>query len=438
METIQQTSITKEQREVTALLSIGTFLEYFDLMLYVHMAVLLNSLFFPKTDALTSTLLASFAFCSTFVFRPIGALFFGWMGDKIGRKPTVIITTFIMAIACFTIASLPTYAQIGVTAAWIITICRIVQGISSMGEIVGAELYLTEMSKPPVQYPLVALIGVCGAVGSTAALGIASLTTSFGLNWRLAFFIGGGIALVGTIARTSLRETPEFADAKRRVALAIENAGENSKELLTNNNILKEKVNKKTAAALFLLQCAWPVGFYFVYIHYGNVLKNTFHFTPEQIIHQNFIVSIVQLISFIAITYLCYYIHPLKILIVKFYVSVVLVLISPWLLNYIDTPFYILLLQSLHIAFWAGELPAGPVLFRHLPVFKRFTYASFTFAAARAIMYVITSFGISYLVYEFGSFGLWIVIVPVYSVYLFGLLHFKKLEIETGNYKKIA
>ncbi|WP_375330931.1 MFS transporter [Candidatus Tisiphia endosymbiont of Oplodontha viridula] len=98
------------------------------------MAVLLNEIFFETTDSHTASLMAAFAFCSTYVFRPIGALVFGWLGDNIGRKSTVIITTFMMAVSCLVMANLPTYTQIGVAAAWIVTICRIVQGISSMGE----------------------------------------------------------------------------------------------------------------------------------------------------------------------------------------------------------------------------------------------------------------------------------------------------------------
>ena len=68
-------------------------MEYFDLMLFVHMAVILNELFFPKTDPFTSSLLTAFAFCSTFAFKPLGALLFGCIGDSIGRKHTVVITT---------------------------------------------------------------------------------------------------------------------------------------------------------------------------------------------------------------------------------------------------------------------------------------------------------------------------------------------------------
>jgi len=90
-----QTSLTREQREAVGLLSIGTFLEYFDLMLYVHMAVLLNELFFPKTDPFTSSLLTAFSFCSTYFLRPFGALIFGYIGDMFGRKPVVSIVQLI-------------------------------------------------------------------------------------------------------------------------------------------------------------------------------------------------------------------------------------------------------------------------------------------------------------------------------------------------------
>ena len=90
----EQRSLTKQQKESIALLSIGTFLEY------LHMAVLLNKLFFPQYDSLA----AASVFCITFVVRPIGALIFGWIGDNIGRKSTVVITTLMMACSCIVMA----------------------------------------------------------------------------------------------------------------------------------------------------------------------------------------------------------------------------------------------------------------------------------------------------------------------------------------------
>ena len=86
---IESHSLNRGQKEAVGLLSIGTFLEYFDLMLYVHMAVLLNELFFPKTDPFTASLLSAFAFCSSYILRPFGALIFGFIGDFIGRKSVI-------------------------------------------------------------------------------------------------------------------------------------------------------------------------------------------------------------------------------------------------------------------------------------------------------------------------------------------------------------
>jgi MFS family permease len=91
-------SLNREQKEAIGLLQIGTFLEYFNLMLYVHMAGLLNELFFYKTDPHAASLLAAFAFCIPYMLRPFGALVFGYIGDNIGRKTTVIITTMMTAL----------------------------------------------------------------------------------------------------------------------------------------------------------------------------------------------------------------------------------------------------------------------------------------------------------------------------------------------------
>lgn len=126
------------------------------------------------------------------MLRPIGALIFGYIGDHFGRKIVVVLTTLLMAITCVIIGSMPTYAQIGITASWVLTICRIIQGMSATAEARGAELYLTENSSPPIQYPLVTIITVFSAVGTTVALGIASIFTNQNIyhhesSWRIAF-----------------------------------------------------------------------------------------------------------------------------------------------------------------------------------------------------------------------------------------------------------
>jgi len=342
------------------------------------MAVLLNELFFPQSDLHTTSLLSAFSFqlsalgfCTTFVFRPFGALLFGWIGDNIGRKSTVVITTLMMAFSCFVMAVLPTYAQIGLIASCAITLCRVLQGISSMGEITGAGLYLTETIKPPSQYMAVSLLTVFSTLGGVVALFVASIVTSNEFNWRFAFFFGLTIAVVGGIARTRLRETPDFVNAKRDLERTLEIANID-KNRLQDNPIVNKKVNIKTSISYFLIQCTYPVYYYVSYIHCGNLLKTSFGYNAEQIINQNLILSIVGVLSCIILSYLSYKIYPLKIL-----KNQLLILI----------------------------------------IFINF----------------VSSFGLIYLTKAFGYYGLLVILIPITIGFGFGLNYFYKLERETGE-----
>jgi len=433
MKVSEQQSLTREQKEAVGLLSIGTFLEYFDLMLYVHMAVLLNELFFPKTDPFTASLLSAFAFCSVFVLRPFGALIFGYIGDKIVRKATVVITTFLMSISCIIMATLPTYEQIGITAAWLVTVCRMLQGLSSMGEIVGAEIYLTEFIKPPKQYPMVMLIAIASMLGGTAALGMAFVATKFEVNWRIAFWVGAGIAVVGGVARTALKETTDFADAKRRLKAILTKTNVEDINSL-NDPILNTKVDIRTAVAFFFIQCGWPTCFYFTYVYCANILKNSFAFTAEQVIQQNFIVSITGLLGYIALLYLSYKIHPLKILKFKVIVFIPFILFCPYIIfNLVDST-GLLLVQVFLVLFVLSTNPATPIFYSYFPIFKRFSYAGFTYAFSRVFMHIATSFGLIYSEKYFGNWGMLLIMLPVTIGYGFGIFYFVKLEKEVGNY----
>jgi len=299
-------SLNREQKEAIGLLQIGTFLEYFDLMLYIHMVVLLNELFFPKTDPHTASLLTAFTFCVTFIFRPIGALIFGWLGDHIGRKITIIITTIMMSISCLIMANLPTYAQIGISAAWIMTFCRIAQGISSMGEIYGGQIYLTESIRRPASYPAVAFLVVAAEVGGMVALGVAALATSYSLNWRVAFWIGAAIAIVGAVARTRLRETPEFLklqDQRRREIVAGLNREEESEKSGKIPQQIKptwkQHIPFKTLASYFCVLCGYPLTFYLIFMYFNPILQVNFGYSSADIIRHNFFLSIFMVVLYV-------------------------------------------------------------------------------------------------------------------------------------------
>jgi MFS family permease len=426
-------SLNRQQREAVGLLQIGTFLEYFDLMLYVHMAVLLNELFFPATDPHTASLITALAFCATFVFRPFGALIFGYMGDHIGRKSTVVITTMIMSISCLVMANLPTYAEIGITASWIVTICRIVQGMTSMGEIMGAEIYVSEMVKPPAQYYCVSLVSIAATVGGLVALGIATLVTTKGFNWRIGFWIGTIIAIVGTIARRQLRETPDFANAKKRMQHSIEESNHEglkniTKILKETSALFKEKINKKTALACVLAYCGWPLTFYLGFIYFNPLLKSRFGYSSEDVIKHNFFLSLFPVVAGIVYARLSQKIAPLKILKTKAWILFVFALALPFFVTYAQNHFEIFAVQAFILTISLGCLPADSILISHFPILKRFTAVSFIYALSRAFMYIITSFSLVYMTEMFGYYGIWTIMMPVIFAHLWGVNHFQKLE----------
>lgn len=427
-------SLRPDQREAVGLLQIGTFLEYFDLMLYIHMAVLLNDLFFPKTDPHNAALLSAFAFCSTYVLRPFGALLFGYIGDYIGRKTTVIITTTTMAVSCIIMANLPTYAQIGITAAWAVTFCRILQGLSSMGEIIGAEIYLTECTKPPERYPCVALVGCSARFGTMMALGMATLVFTFHIEWRVAFWIGALIAMVGSVARTRLRETPDFLAMQNQLRIEDKDSPLYApNQLKESPSIWGEKVHWKTSLAFFLISSGPPACLYFSYIYCGNLYK-TLGFNGEYVISQNFLVSIVEFLGILGTVFLCYRIHPLKILKVKSIFFILFLLLCPSALYNASSSISVLVIQGLSVALTLTGVPAVAALIIRFPVNKRFTYASFMYALSRALMYVVTSFGCVYLTEYFGHWGLWVVMLPTAIGFLWGVHHFQKLEKESSEF----
>ena len=116
----------------------------------------------------------------------------------------------------------------------------------------------------------------------------------------------------------------------------------------------------------------------------------------------------------------------------------VLILFSPYFLSKVASPFHLLLLQSFVVLFALDTVPAVSIFFKHFPVFKRFTYGSIIYATSRALMYIITSFGMIYLTESFGAGGVLIVIIPLNIACFAGLHHFENLEKEVGNYPQKA
>jgi MFS family permease len=337
-------------------------------------------------------------------------------------------------------ANLPTYETIGITAAWLVILCRALQSISSLGEIVGAELYLTETIKPPLQYPAVSSILVAGCFGSIAALVIAGLVTITDFSWRAAFWWGAIIALIGSKARTHLRETPDFIHMKLQmigVAWQERELLKQSKEtglgkiatlVARMHPLWQIRFNKSALAWFFLVSCGTPLSFYFIYVYCAGIMQNKFAFTAAQVIHQNLFAIIIDTLAAVLYATLSYKIHPLRILKFRALGCFVFMLCLPCMLANITTATQLLIIQGLAALFRLDHMPAASVLYSHFPVFRRFTCVSWAFAMSRALMYIIISFGLVYLIEAFGYWGLWVIALPVCAGFYFGVRHFDRLE----------
>ena len=200
--------------------TIGTTIEWYDFFLYGTAAGLVfGKLYFPGSDPYTATLLAFGTYFIGFIARPIGAAIFGHYGDRIGRKGTLIATLLCMGIATFLIAFVPTYSQIGIWGAVILTVLRVFQGIGVGGEWGGSVLLSMEWSRTHGQRGLVASwpqIGVpCGLFLSNLA--VLAFSTWSGdqfltWGWRVPFALSIILVAIGLWIRLGILETPVFQE----------------------------------------------------------------------------------------------------------------------------------------------------------------------------------------------------------------------------------
>jgi len=207
--------------------TIGTAIEWYDFFLYSTVTGLVFAkLFFPTSDPLTGTLQAFAVYAVGFAARPVGAAIFGHYGDRIGRKSTLIATLLLMGIATFLVALVPTYDQIGIWGAVLLTVLRFIQGVGVGGEWGGSVLMSMEWSKDHSSRGFIASwpqFGVpCGLfLANLAVLAFSQMSGDQFLSWgwRVPFFLSLLLVAVGLYIRLGIMETPVFAKivAERKV-----------------------------------------------------------------------------------------------------------------------------------------------------------------------------------------------------------------------------
>lgn len=214
-------------KRVLAASTIGTVMEWYDFYLYgFASAIIFNRIFFPEFDPLAGTLAAFASYALGFFARPLGGLFFGSMGDRIGRKSMLVITMTIMGTATALMGALPTYDQIGLWAAVLLTFLRVLQGFAAGAEWGGAVVLAAEYAPKNKRgfYTSLPNAGIYIAIiMSIGVLQLLSVTLSdeafMAWGWRLPFLASVILIGVGLYMRLKIAESPDFQELQRNKLL---------------------------------------------------------------------------------------------------------------------------------------------------------------------------------------------------------------------------
>lgn len=269
--------VTKMQKLVLTGGSVGQFIEFYDFTLYGLTAVIFSQLFFPGSNPLTAMLATFATFGVAFVVRPLGGLFFGALGDRIGRRKVLTITLTAIGGATALMGLLPTYSQIGAWAPAALVLCRLIQGFSAGGESVGAPSFVFEHAPVNRRGFWINLTTAATALPSVVAGSMILILSSMMSNeaflawgWRLPFLLALPLALFGVWIRSRTEESDVFSAAKASQA----------KEFSPIREAFRE--NKLRMIQVIFVMGLTAMGFYFLSAYFVSYVQTTGHLSRDQ------------------------------------------------------------------------------------------------------------------------------------------------------------
>lgn len=286
-------------KTIVAASAAGTTFEWYDFFIFGTLTTIIAKNFFAGVSGTLGTILTLSTFAVGFIARPVGALVFGHIGDKKGRKGTFLWTILVMGIATILIGCLPTYAQAGPIAPILLVLLRVVQGFALGGEYGGAAIYVAEHAPSDKRGGYTGWIQTSAAFGLIAALGVILITRKHlgeevfaDWGWRIPFVVSAGLLIVSVYIRAKTAESPAFA--------ALHAEGQLAKSPLSEI-FSKWKNLKGMLIALFGFMTAqgviWYTSFFYTQVFLDKIVK----LDPEQM---NLLIMGMTLVSaFLYITF---------------------------------------------------------------------------------------------------------------------------------------
>ncbi len=196
---------------------VGNTMEWYDVGVFGYLITTMGPVFLPESDKSVQTLFLLGTFAATFIARPLGGVIFGWLGDKVGRQKVLATTLMIMAASTFAVGLLPGYAQIGIWAAVLLVLLKLVQGFSTGGEYAGATTFVSEYAPDSRRGFFASFLDMGSYIGFAVGAALVSvLQLTLGQDameqwgWRLPFLLAGPLGLIAIYFRSKIEESPQF------------------------------------------------------------------------------------------------------------------------------------------------------------------------------------------------------------------------------------
>lgn len=392
--------------------SVGNFIEWYEFGVYGYLATLIAGNFFKLEgqNEATALLLTYASFALAFFCRPLGAIIFGRIGDRIGRKPTLIAVVLLMSITTTLIGFLPTYAQVGVAAPLLLTLLRMLQGLSAGGEFGGAVSLMTEFAPKGKRGLYGAWQSFTVALGLLAGVGIVTILAQVlpeadmkSWGWRVPFVLAFPMGLVALWLRLKLEETPEFVASQKPTPNTPKTAAEKASALAT-------------AKAITLgigRMMGWSAGGYTFLVVMPSYLQTSLNATFVQALIATVLANLGFASTILPAGWLSDKVGRKKVMLTAMFAVIIL---SLPLLNLLQNPDSSLILKGLGVLIAGGTIGmiAGPgpaMLAEMFPTRVRYTGLGLSYSLSNAVFSGCAGLIITSLIKETGDLD-----IPAYYV----------------------